>query len=88
MVHGEGREQQLGAELGSGRAGQLQGIPEHNSGDTYINASNATGHVRLNYEAGSGAETDIYSGGSANLAAAFRGPATIKLPGLAAASGH
>ena len=59
-----------------------------NSGDTYINAANATGHIRLNYEAGSGAETDIYSGSSASLVAAFLGTTAIKFPGLAAASGH
>jgi hypothetical protein len=59
-----------------------------NSGDTYVNASNATGHIRLNYETGAGAETDIYSGGSANLTAAFLNPTSIKLPGLAAGSAH
>src|SRR5208283_5380314 len=59
-----------------------------NSGDTYIDSSNTTGHIRLNYESGSGAETDIYSGSSANLVAAFLGPTSIKLPGLAASSGH
>ena len=59
-----------------------------NSGDTYIGASNASGHIRLNYETGSGAETDIYSGSSANLVASFLGPTSIKLPGLAAGSGH
>ena len=59
-----------------------------NSGDTYIDASNSTGHIRLNYESGSGAETDIYSGSSANLDAAFLGPTSIKFPGLAASSGH
>ena len=59
-----------------------------NSGDTYINASNSTGHIRLNYETGSGAETDIYSGSSASLDAAFLGPTSIKFPGLAAGSGH
>ena len=59
-----------------------------NSGDTYIDASNTTGHIRLNYESGSGAETDIYSGSSANLVAAFLGPTSIKFPGLAASSGH
>ena len=59
-----------------------------NSGDTYVDASNATGHVRLNYESGSGAETDIYSGSSANLVAAFLGPTSIKFPGLAASSGR
>jgi hypothetical protein len=59
-----------------------------NSGDTYIDASNTTGHIRLNYESGSGSETDIYSGSSANLVAAFLGPTSIKFPGLAASSGH
>ena len=58
-----------------------------NSGDTYINAANSTGHIRLNYETGAGAETDIYSGSSSSLAAAFLGPNAIKFPGLAAASG-
>jgi hypothetical protein len=59
-----------------------------NSGDTYINASNAAGHIRLNYETGSGAETDIYSGSSSGLVAAFLGSTAIKFPGLAASSGH
>jgi hypothetical protein len=59
-----------------------------NTGDTYVNASNGTGHVRLNYETGAGAETDIYSGGSGSLVAAFEGTTSIKLPGLAAASGE
>jgi hypothetical protein len=59
-----------------------------NSGDTYVNASNGTGHVRFNYEAGAGAETDIYSGGSSTLVAAFEGLNSIKFPGLASASGH
>ena len=58
-----------------------------NSGDTYIDASNSTGHIRFNYETGSGAETDIYSGSSANLDAAFVAPNAIKFPGLAAATG-
>jgi hypothetical protein len=59
-----------------------------NSGDTYINSSNSSGHIRLNYETGSGAETDIYSGSSSGLVAAFLGSTAIKFPGLAAASGH
>jgi len=58
-----------------------------NSGDTYIDASNSTGHIRLNYETGAGSETDIYSGPSASLDAAFLGPTSIKFPGLAASSG-
>jgi hypothetical protein len=59
-----------------------------NTGDTYVNAANATGHVRFNYEAGSGVETDIYSGGSANLVAAFQAANSIKFPGLAAPRAH
>jgi hypothetical protein len=59
-----------------------------NSGDTYVNASNSTGHIRLNYEAGSGNETDIYAGSSSSLTAAFLGTTAIKFPGLAAATGH
>jgi hypothetical protein len=58
-----------------------------NSGDTYIDASNSTGHIRLNYESGSGAETDIYSGSSSSLDAAFVAPNAIKLPGLASSQG-
>ena len=58
-----------------------------NSGDTYIDASNSTGHIRFNFENGSGAETDIYSGSSTNLDAAFVAPNAIKFPGLAASSG-
>jgi hypothetical protein len=59
-----------------------------NSGDTYINASNSSGHIRMNYESGSGAETDIYSGSSTSLDAAFLSPTAIKFPGLAAVSGQ
>jgi hypothetical protein len=58
-----------------------------NTGDTYIDASNSTGHVRFNYETGSATETDIYSGSSTNLDAAFLAPNAIKFPGLAASSG-
>ena len=58
-----------------------------NSGDTYIDASNSTGHIRLNYESGSGAETDIYAGSSSSLVAAFLGTTSIRFPGLAASSG-
>ena len=57
-----------------------------NSGDTYINASNATGHIRLNYEPGSGSETDVYGGGT--LIAKFSGLSAIEFPGLASAGGY
>jgi uncharacterized protein YfdQ (DUF2303 family) len=59
-----------------------------NSGDTYINASNASGAVRVNYETGSGTGFNIYGGGSSSLYASFTGTTAIKFPGLAASSGH
>ena len=58
-----------------------------NSGDTYINASNPSGVVRVNYETGAGTGFNIY-GGSGTLYAGFTGTASIKFPGLAAGSGH
>jgi hypothetical protein len=59
-----------------------------NSGDTYINSSNVSGVVRVNYESGAGTAFNIYGGGSSNLYASFTGAAAIKFPGLAATSGH
>ena len=71
----------------TGGLDSFKAYQSNNSGDTYINTSNTTGHIRLNYETGSGAETDIYSGSSSSLDAAFLGPTSIKFPGLAASSG-
>jgi hypothetical protein len=59
-----------------------------NSGDTYINASNSSGVVRINYESGSGSGFNIYGGSSSSLYASFTGTTAIKFPGLAATSGH
>ncbi len=72
----------------SGGLDSFKAYQSTNSGDTYIDTSNSGGHIRLNYETGSGVETDIYSGSSSNLDAAFLGPTSIKFPGLAATSGH
>ncbi|MDE3202396.1 MAG: hypothetical protein KGN79_15910, partial [Acidobacteriota bacterium] len=58
-----------------------------NSGDTYVNASNAAGVVRVNYESGSGTTFNVYGGNSSTLYASFSGASAIKFPGLAAASG-
>jgi hypothetical protein len=66
----------------------IKAYQSNNSGDTYINASNGSGHIRMNYEPGAGSETDIYSGPSATLVAAFLGSNSIKFPGLAATSGR
>ena len=59
-----------------------------NSGDTYINASNTSGVVRVNYETGSGAGFKVYGGGSSSVYASFTGTTAIMFPGLAASSGH
>ncbi|MGH9607286.1 MAG: beta strand repeat-containing protein [Terracidiphilus sp.] len=59
-----------------------------NSGDTYIDASNAAGAVRINYETGSGTAFNIYGGGSGSLYASFSGASAIKFPGLASPSGY
>ena len=59
-----------------------------NSGDTYINASNSSGVVRVNYETGSGTGFNIYGGSSSTLYASFTGTTAIKFPGLASSSGH
>ncbi|MGB7984875.1 MAG: hypothetical protein WCF54_06925 [Terracidiphilus sp.] len=59
-----------------------------NSGDTYINASNASGAVRINFETGSGSQFKVYGGNSSSLYAAFTGSSAIQFPGLAASSGH
>jgi hypothetical protein len=59
-----------------------------NSGDTYINASNASGVVRVNYETGAGSAFNVYGGNSSNLYASFSGNTSIKFPGLSASSGH
>jgi hypothetical protein len=59
-----------------------------NSGDTYINASNGSGVVRVNYETGAGTGFNIYGGSSSALYASFTGTTAIKFPGLAASSGQ
>ncbi|MFP5207408.1 MAG: hypothetical protein ACLGSH_18790, partial [Acidobacteriota bacterium] len=59
-----------------------------NSGDTYINASNPSGVVRVNYETGSGGGFKVYGGSSSALYASFTGAGAIAFPGLAAGSGH
>jgi len=58
-----------------------------NSGDTYVNASNNAGVVRVNYESGSGTGFKVYGGSSSALYAAFTGTSTIQFPGLATSSG-
>ncbi|MGO9229418.1 MAG: beta strand repeat-containing protein [Bryobacteraceae bacterium] len=59
-----------------------------NSGDTYINASNSSGAVRVNYETGAGTGFKVYGGSSSSLYASLTGTTSIMFPGLAASSGH
>jgi hypothetical protein len=59
-----------------------------NSGDTYIDTSNTSGVVRINYETGSGTQFKVYGGSSGTLYASFTGTTSIQFPGLAASSGY
>ncbi len=59
-----------------------------NSGDTYIDASNASGVVRVNYETGAGTGFKVYGGNSSAVYASFTGTSSIEFPGLAASSGY
>jgi hypothetical protein len=59
-----------------------------NSGDTYVDASNSSGAVRINYESGSGTGFKVYGGNSSTVYASFTGASAIAFPGLAAASGQ
>jgi hypothetical protein len=59
-----------------------------NSGDTYIDTSNSSGVVRINYETGAGTQFKVYGGSSSSLYAAFTGTTTIQFPGLASGSGY
>ena len=58
-----------------------------NSGDTYIDASNPSGAVRVNYETGAGTGFNVYGGGSSLCMRVSREQTAIKFPGLAAGSG-
>ncbi len=59
-----------------------------NSGDTYIDAANNSGVVRINYETGAGTGFKVYGGSSSTLYASFTGVTAIQFPGLAASNGH
>jgi hypothetical protein len=72
----------------TGGLDSIKAYQSSNSGDTYVDASNTSGVVRINYETGSGTGFNIYGGNSSSLYASFTGTAAIKFPGLAATSGH
>jgi hypothetical protein len=59
-----------------------------NGGDTYVNASNPSGLVRVNYENGSGSGFNVYGGNSSNLYASFSGASSIRFPGLGTTAGR
>ena len=70
-----------------GGVDSIKAYQSTNSGDTYIDASNTSGAVRVNYESGSGTAFNVYGGNTSTLYASFAGTALIKFPGLAATSG-
>jgi hypothetical protein len=51
----------------TGRAGQLQGIPEHQQRRHLHQCIELTGVVRVNYETGSGTQFKVYGGNSSTL---------------------
>ncbi len=72
----------------TGGLDSIKAYQSSNSGDTYINASNSSGVVRVNYESGAGTAFNIYGGNSGALYASLTGTTSIKFPGLAASSGR
>ena len=72
----------------TGGIDSIKAYQNTNSGDTYINAANASGVVRVNYETGSGTQFKVYGGNSSTPYAAFIAANSIQFPGLAASSGH
>jgi hypothetical protein len=73
---------------GTGGIDSFKAYQSTNSGDTYINTSNSSGVVRVNYEPGSGTAFKVYGGSNSIIYASFTGATAIQLPGLAAGSGH
>ncbi len=59
-----------------------------NGGDTYIDAANASGVVRINYESGSGTQFKVYGGNNGIPYASLTGATSIQFPGLSATSGY
>ncbi|HTB98162.1 MAG TPA: glycosyl hydrolase family 28-related protein [Terracidiphilus sp.] len=72
----------------TGNIDSIKAYQNTNSGDTYINAQNSGGVVRVNYETGSGTQFKVYGGNSSTPYASFTGTTAIQFPGLAATSGH
>ena len=70
-----------------GALDSFKAYQSNTTGDTYINTSNSTGSIRMNYEPGSSSSTVIYAGGATTIAA-FTGATSIKFPGLSSSSGH
>src|SRR5208337_1214386 len=50
----------------TGGLDSLKAYQSTNSGDTYVDASNSSGFVRVNYETGSGTAFKIYGGSSSS----------------------
>ena len=72
----------------TGNLDSFKAYQSTNGGDTYIDALDSSGVVRINYETGSGTGFKVYGGSSSSLYASFTGTTSIMFPGLAASSGH
>jgi hypothetical protein len=65
----------------------LDHFKAYQNGDDYIDAGSGA-NVRINYESGSGSGFAVYGGNSSTLYFSLTAANAVKIPGLAASSGH
>ena len=65
----------------------LDHFKAYQNGDDYIDAASGA-NVRVNYESGSGSGFAVYGGNSSTLYFSLTAANSVKIPGLAASSGH
>ena len=65
----------------------LDHFKAYQNGDDYIDAASGA-NVRVNYESGSGSGFAVYGGNSSTLYFSLTAANAVKIPGLAASSGH
>ena len=66
----------------------LDHFKAYQNGDDYIDAAGSGSQVRINYETGSGTGFTVYGGNSSTVYFSLTAANSVKLPGLAASSGH
>jgi hypothetical protein len=66
----------------------LDHFKAYQNGDDYIDAAGSGSQVRVNYETGAGTGFTVYGGNSSTVYFSLTAANSVKLPGLAAGSGH